>query len=147
MYKVSILVPIYGVEEYIERCCRSLFEQSYQNLEFIFVNDYTPDDSVEVLKTVMDHYPESKDSIRIIDHEKNQGLAASRNTGIDNSNGDFVICVDSDDWLEPRALEILVKKQLEKNADITSGQYLVHYENNECLLPERYYRHKEEMVL
>lgn len=147
MYKVSILVPIYGVEKYIERCCRSLFEQSYHNLEFVFVNDCTPDQSIEVLKKVMDDYPNRKDSIRIISHEKNRGLAASRNTGLDNSQGDFVICVDSDDWLELRALEWLVNKQKERNSDITFGQYLVHYDGLNRLLPSMHYDNQEEMVL
>lgn len=147
MYKVSILVPVYGVERFIERCARSLFEQTYQNLEFVFVNDCTLDRSVEILQKVMADYPDRKDMVRIIDHEKNKGLAASRNTGLDGSVGEFVCCVDSDDWLEMDAIELLVKKQLESEADIVSGNYLVHYENEERLWLSKDCQMKEEMVL
>ena len=148
MYKVSILVPIYGVEQYIERCSRSLFEQTYQNLEFVFVNDCTPDRSVSILKEVIADYPDRKTAIRIVDHEKNQGLAASRNTGLDNSTGDFVYCVDSDDWLETNAIESLVHSQLENDADIVTGVYLVHYDEGKTLLRDpKTFMDKEQMVL
>ena len=147
MYKVSILIPIYGVEQYIERCSISLFSQSYHNLEFVFVNDCTPDQSVDLLKGVAEKYPERKGSVKIINHEKNRGLAASRNTGLDHSTGAFVVCVDSDDWLEPYAIEMLVNKQKENDADIVSGDRLIHYENEEHLFPERDYGDKDQMVL
>lgn len=147
MYKVSVLIPIYGVEQYIERCSRSLLEQSYQNLEFVFVNDCTPDRSIEVLHKVMNDYPERKEVVRIVNHEKNLGLAASRNTCLDQSQGEFVICIDSDDWIELNAIELLVNKQLEKDADIVSGDRLVHYENEERFFKEKDYQNKEQMTL
>ena len=100
MYLVSILVPVYKVEDYIERCARSLFEQTYSNLEFIFVDDCSPDDSVEILGRIMDDYPARKEAVRIIRHNHNRGSAASRNTALDNGSGEFVFAVDSDDWLE-----------------------------------------------
>ena len=146
VYKISVLVPIYGVEQYIERCARSLFEQTYPNLEYVFVNDCTPDRSVDVLLNVMIDYPRRKDMVRIVNHEKNKGLAASRNTGLDNSNGEFICCVDSDDWLELDAIELLVKKQWGSKADIVTGSYLVHYEKEEKLLPMEDYQDKEQMV-
>ena len=120
MYKVSILVPIFGVEKYIERCARSLFEQTYSNLEYIFVNDCTPDKSVEVLENVMVNYPERIENVKILTHEKNRGVAAVRNTALDNACGDFVSLVDSDDWLELDAVELLVSKQLKTDADIVT---------------------------
>lgn len=147
MYKVSILVPVYGVEKYIERCARSLFEQTYQDLEFVFVNDCTPDRSIEVLEAVEKDYPQRENSIKIISHEKNKGLAASRNTGLDYSTGEFVVCVDSDDWLALDAIEQLIKKQMESGADMVSGDRLIHYEDKEELLSERKYKDREQMVL
>lgn len=147
MYKVSILIPIYGVEQYIERCSRSLFEQSYQNLEFVFINDYSPDQSIEILKRVIIDYPELHNNIRIIDHDTNRGLATARNTGLDYSHGEFVICVDSDDWLESKAIEWLVNEQLKNDADIVLGQHIVHYFNKDRLLKERIYLNKEQMTL
>lgn len=96
---VSILVPIYGTEKYIERCTRSLFEQSYSNIEFVFVNDYTPDRSVEILKSILEKYPQQKSNTKIISHDKNRGVAAARNTLLDNATGDYVMWVDSDDYI------------------------------------------------
>ena len=147
MYKVSIIVPVYGVESYIERCARSLFEQSYQDLDFVFVNDCTPDHSIELLKEVINAYPERVDSIKIISHEKNRGLAASRNTGLDHATGEFIMCVDSDDWLALGAVELLVKKQVENDADIVSGNRLVHYEDKDELLSEKSYKDGKQMTL
>lgn len=125
---VSILVPVYNVEAYIERCARSAFEQTYQQLEFVFVDDATPDASIDVLQQVIADYPERRDSIQIVHHATNRGLAAARNTAIASCHGDFVMHVDSDDWLEPEAAELLIKRQQATDADIvyTRGNYLEH---------------------
>ena len=148
MYKVSILVPIYGVEQYIERCSRSLFEQTYENLEIVFVNDCTPDRSIEILKQVMEFYPERKNTVRFVEHEINKGLAATRNTGLVNSTGRFVLCVDSDDWLELNAIELMVNAQVRNEADIVSGGYLVHFaEGKHYLRKSEMYHGKEQMVI
>ena len=147
MYKVSILVPIYGVEQYIERCSRSLFEQTYSNVEFLFVDDCSPDRSVEILNSIIKLYPERKDAVRIISHTMNRGLAASRNTGLANASGDFLVFVDSDDWLELNAIEVLVDKQTEDDADIVSGNYLVHNENEGILLKNRFDIEKSQLIV
>lgn len=123
MYLVSILVPVYGVEKYIERCARSLFEQTYDNLEYIFVDDCSPDNSIAILKRVMEDYPERKEQVRIIRHERNRGLAAARNTALDAAQGSFLSHVDSDDYLDRDAIRLLVEKQVETGADIVSGNY------------------------
>ena len=147
MYKVSIIVPVYGVERYIERCSRSIFEQTYQYLEFVFVDDCSPDRSIDILKKVMSAYPKRKDSVRIVKHKRNRGAAASRNTGLTNSKGDFVFFVDSDDWIELDAIELLVKAQLVCDSDIVYGKYLV-YENDEPrLLKAKEYSDKKGFVL
>ncbi len=127
MYTVSILVPIFNVEQYIERCARSLFEQSYPFLEFVFVNDCTPDKSVDVLHRVMENYPARKQVVKLVNHERNKGVAAARNTLLENATGDFICYVDADDWLEKGAVESLVRKQLETDADIVSGNVFLHY--------------------
>lgn len=119
---VSILVPVYNVEKYIERCARSVFEQSYENLEFIFVDDCTPDNSIAILERVIEDYPDRKKNVQIIHHQKNKGLGAARNTAVEACKGSFVYHVDSDDWLEHNAIELLVNKQLETDADIVSGR-------------------------
>ena len=144
---VSVLIPVYGVEQYIERCARSLFEQTYSNLEYVFVNDCTPDKSIEVLRKAVENYPGRKAHVRIIDHERNRGLAAARNTALDNATGEFVCHVDSDDWLELDAIEKMVEKQLATEADIVSGNMLVHtiWGVEEYYEPK--YNNKEERLL
>ena len=147
MYKVSILVPIYGVEKYIERCARSLFEQIYSNLEYIFVNDCTPDKSMEVLENLMVNYPERIENVKILTHEKNRGVAVVRNTALDNACGEFVSLVDSDDWLELDAIELLVSKQLKTNADIVTGNVYMHYKDHVKELVDKKYQDKNQMLL
>lgn len=119
---VSVLVPVYRVERYIERCVRSLFEQTYQNLEYVFVDDATDDASIDILRRVMTDYPERCDSVKIIRHDSNKGLAAARNTAVASCRGDFVTHVDSDDWMITEAIELLVKKQQETDADIVTAE-------------------------
>lgn len=122
-YLVSVLVPIYGTEKYIERCAVSLFEQTYKNIEYIFVDDCSPDRSVEILQSVINRYPLRKQLTRIVRHNKNMGLGVARNTSILNSKGLFVMHVDSDDYLDKYCIEKCVKAQLLTNADILSVSY------------------------
>lgn len=119
--KVSILVPVYGVERYMEACATSLFRQTYENLEYVFVDDCTPDGSMAVLQQVMDRYPDRAGQVKIVRHEKNRGLGASRKTALAASTGDFVLNVDSDDYLTETAVERLVQRQEETGADIVTG--------------------------
>lgn len=147
MYQVSILVPIYEVEKYIERCARSLFEQTYDNLEYIFVDDCTPDKSIDILKQVMEDYPNRKNQVRIIKHERNRGLAAARNTALDAAQGSFLSHVDSDDYLDRDAIRLLVEKQEETGADIVSGNYYIIQPKRVKKAYEPEYRDQHEMLL
>lgn len=119
-YKVSILIPVYGVEKYIKRCAISLFEQTYSNLEFVFVNDCTCDGSIAILNETIKLYPKREQQVKIIHHKKNRGLAASRNTAVEMATGEFLVHVDSDDWLDSKAVEVAVKMQAQTNADFVS---------------------------
>jgi glycosyltransferase involved in cell wall biosynthesis len=122
-------VPVYGVERYIERCARSLFEQTYLYLDYVFVNDCTPDNSIELLKKVLSDYPIRMPFVKIVNHTQNRGLAAARNTALDYASGDFVFMVDSDDWLEKDAISRLVERQHKTGADIVSGGYCEVFDN------------------
>lgn len=147
MYLVSLLIPVYRVESYIERCSRSLFEQTYSDLEYIFVDDCSPDNGVGILESVLNDYPSRKPAVKIIHHKSNKGLASARNTLLDNANGEFVCFVDSDDWLELHAIECLVKQQIDTGSDIVSGNAYMYTENGIQKLYEPTYHDKEEMVL
>lgn len=127
--KISICVPIYGVENYIEKCARSLFEQTYSNIEYIFVDDGSPDQSIGKLKLVINDYPERFKYIKIITHTNNRGLAAARNTSIAHATGDFILCVDADDSIDTHLVEKLVAKQQEKDADIVCFDIKVLFNN------------------
>lgn len=118
IYKVSILVPIYGVEKFISKCAHSLFSQTYDNIEYVFVDDCTPDDSVKVLEDVLVQYPERKASVKIIRHEINKGLSTARNTAFDNSSGEYVMHVDSDDYLDENAIEACIDSVISTGAEI-----------------------------
>mgnify|MGYP000541624267 CR=1 FL=1 len=109
---VSVIVPIYGVEPYIEKCARSLFEQSLENMVFIFVNDCTPDKSVEILRQVIEDYPRRYLQIQIIEHEENRGLAMARNSGLLIAKGEYIIHCDSDDWVELDMYEEMYEKAM-----------------------------------
>lgn len=115
---VSIIVPIYGVEQYIEKCGRSLMEQTLQDVEYVFVDDCTPDNSMEILQQVLGDYPHRKAQVKILHNETNQGAAQSRRNGMTVCTGEYVICVDSDDFVAPDYCEKLYTKAAQEKADI-----------------------------
>lgn len=124
--KVSILVPIYGVEQYIEQCAISLFEQTYKDIEYIFVDDCSTDASIQKLESLLSIYPHKKPYVKFVRHDRNRGLGASRKTALAASTGDYIFNVDSDDYIPLNAVEKLVEVQRRTDADIVSGafQYL-----------------------
>ncbi len=125
--KVSILVPIYGVERAIETCAESLFSQTYEQLEYIFVDDCSPDRSTEILQEVLSRHPHRQDQVTILRHDRNRGLGAARLTALMAATGEFVIHVDSDDWLTTDAVERLVNRQQETGADVVDGGFVERY--------------------
>ncbi len=129
MMKVSILVPVYGVEKYVGQCSRTLFGQTYDNIEYVFVDDCTPDDSVVVIRQVLAEYPHREQQVNIVRHDHNRGLGAARKTALEAATGDFVLNVDSDDYLSLDAVEKLVACQQQTGADIVSGNYSSHFED------------------
>lgn len=127
---VSILVPVYGVEKYIEICAISIFEQTYHNIEVIFVNDCTKDKSIEILiKLIKIKYSHLNPRINIINHIENKGLAGARNTALDNAKGDFVLHLDSDDYLNKDAIELLIEEAIKTSADIVFSDANIIYPN------------------
>lgn len=131
MIKVSVIVPVYKVEKFIERCVRSLMGQSLQDVEYIFVDDATPDDSIQILNRVIADYPDKADSVKILTHEKNGGLPAARNTGLAAATGEYIFHCDSDDYVEPNMLESLYRVAKERRADIVWCDWYLSFETNE----------------
>ena len=124
---ISVVIPVYKVEQYIERCARSLFGQTLKKIEYIFVNDCTPDRSMDVLQKVINDYPERWTSIRIINHEQNMGQSSARNTGLYAATGKYIIYCDSDDWVEADMYECMYNEAEEKNADIVGCDFWEDY--------------------
>ena len=112
---ISVIVPVYNVEKYVERCIRSLTQQTYRNIEIIVVDDGSPDNA----GALCDELSRCDKRIRVI-HQKNQGLSGARNTGINEAKGAYLAFVDSDDWVQEDLLETLYKLLIEYNAQIAA---------------------------
>ena len=111
--KVSIIVPVYNVEKYLEKCLDSIVKQTYENIEIILVDDGSTDKS----GTILDQYAEMDNRISVI-HKKNEGVSTARNTGIEAARGEYICFADADDYLMPDYVEYLLTLAVDKNADI-----------------------------
>ena len=125
MPKVSVIIPVYGVEKYIERCARSLFEQTLDDIEYLFIDDCTPDHSIDILKQVLESYPQRKNQVVIHRMEMNSGQAAVRKWGMLNVTGDYIIHCDSDDWVDRDMYRAMYEKALGTDADMVVCDYVV----------------------
>lgn len=139
MPKVSVIIPVYGAECYIERCARSLFEQTLDDIEYIFVDDCTPDKSMEVLERVMDDYPDRAGQVRIIRMPQNGRQAAARAAGMKAALGDYIIQCDPDDWVDLHYYEDLYLTAVEHNADIVQGAFMFHENGFVTLHPSPFF--------
>ena len=146
-YLVSIIIPVYGVEKYIERCANSLFAQTYSNIEYVFVNDCTPDRSIERLNEVLKKNPARKASVNVVENITNCGLAAVRNIGVKHCHGQFLMHVDSDDWLDVDVVEKCVKKQIETDADIIAFDRNIYLRDGIRKVSAREANTKEEFLV
>jgi glycosyltransferase involved in cell wall biosynthesis len=143
--KVSILVPFYKVENYVGRCVESLFTQTYKNIEYVFVNDCTPDKSMEVINEMIDKYGVSS-QCKMIVHNQNQGISASRNDCLDNMTGDYFLFIDSDDYIDKDMVELLVEAAVKENADISGCGYIEEYADHSVEHPQKYSNDHNEMM-
>lgn len=126
--RVSVIVPIYNVAQYIERCAESLFNQTLrEGIEFIFVDDCSPDSSVEIVENLLSRYPYRESQTRIIRHDKNRGSAAARATGHEVASGRYIIHCDSDDWVERDMYEKMLSIAEDNHADIVVCDYFGEY--------------------
>ena len=116
--KVSVIVPIYKVEPYLDQCVQSIVNQTYKNLEIILVDDGSPDNS----PAMCDAWAEKDNRIRVI-HKENGGFSSARNAGLDAATGDYIQFVDSDDWILPDMTAALVSCAVKENADVVRCGY------------------------
>lgn len=128
--KLSVIIPIYGVENSIEKCAESLFRQTLDDIEYIFVNDCTPDRSMLVLQSVINRYPDRSNQIRIINLLVNSRQAAARNAGLMQAKGEYVIHCDPDDWVDPTLYEDMYSLATGHDYDIVSCDYFIESKND-----------------
>ena len=111
---ISVIVPVYNVEEYLTQCIESIINQTYTNLEIILVDDGSTDQSGKIC----DEYAIKDDRIQVI-HKENRGVGSARNVGLDTSKGEYVSFVDSDDYVDKNYIKILLKQMLEHNVQVS----------------------------
>lgn len=128
MIELSIITPFYKAEKYIVRCVQSLMEQTLKDgIEFIFIDDCSPDNSLELLKSVINSYPKRKGQIHIIHHTKNLGVTQSRRDGLQNAKGKYIGWCDADDWLEANMFEKMLNAAIINNTDVVVCNYIEHW--------------------
>ena len=120
--RVSIVVPVYGVEKYVGRCFDSIVAQTYHNLECVFVDDCGNDSSMEIVRERISGYRGNVD-FKIIRHAQNRGLSAARNTGADSASGEYVYFLDGDDLITPDCIALLAAPLRERRVDFVLGNY------------------------
>ncbi len=129
--KVSVIIPVYNCEAFLPQCIDSLRAQTMQEIEMIFVCDASPDDSLSILR----RYEAMDSRIRVIAFDRNRGVSAARNAGIELASGEYVIFCDSDDWIEPQMYARLYELAKEHDADIAFCRVFKDYESKQENVP------------
>ena len=140
---ISVITPFYKVAPFVERCTRSLLEQTLEDVEFIFVDDASPDESRAIIERVAAEY---KRDVRILTHIHNQGLPAARNTGLAVAKGDFIYHCDSDDYLEPTMLEVMYRVATEQQADYVYCDFYLDFGTSRRVMVNPDYTDPEQMI-
>jgi glycosyltransferase involved in cell wall biosynthesis len=122
MYKVTLAMPVYNVEKYIERALLSALNQTFESIEYLLIDDRGSDNSISLAKEIIKNHPRGKD-VRIIAHEVNIGTGATKNTAIDNAQGEFLYFMDSDDEITPDCISLLYNKMLETPVDFVAASH------------------------
>ena len=120
---VSVVIAVYNVSMYIEQCVRSLFGQTMRDIEYIIVDDASSDGSMDIVKKVLKEYPDRENHVSLIFHQENQGVASTKNEGIQRASGDYLIIIDPDDYVELDMMEVMYQKAQESGADIVICDY------------------------
>ena len=144
--KVSVIVTIFNREKYIKECVQSLFEQTLDNIEYVFVDDASKDRSIEELTLLMYKFPKRIPQVKIIRLKYNGGVANARNVGLQNSTGEYVIHADSDDWIDKEMYEILYQKAIDTDADIIGCNITHEYPSMTTVLKQHYGNTIEENI-
>lgn len=132
--KVSVIIPVFKAENDIARCCQALLGQTLDNIEYVFVDDCSPDNSVAIIEKTLEEYPHRKPAMKILHQPKNMGVSACRQLGLDNASGEYVIHCDSDDWPEMDMYETLYNIAIKEDAEVVCCDYIVEYESKSIVV-------------
>lgn len=148
-FKISLIAPIYGVEKYIGKFAESVLGQTYQDIQFIFVNDGTKDRSMDILNSLIKEKYSFLEPRIIIVNKENEGLPMARKTGLEHAEGEYILFADSDDWLETDAVEKVMAKAVETDADIVYFDLIKEYGHRTSYKRERDYTaaQKEDFIM
>ena len=135
---ISIIVPVYNTENYLEKCLYSLVNQTYKNIEIIIIDDGSTDNSMNIIQK----FVLADNRVKVIS-QKNQGLSGARNTGMNNANGDYIMFIDSDDWIEIDTCEKAINASEKYNADVVFWSYIKEFSD---LQKDNYLFDKTEII-
>ncbi len=146
--KVSVIIPVYRVERFVERCAESLMSQSMrEGVEFIFVDDATPDDSIALVRKVVERHPERAAQVRILTHEYNKGLPSARNTGLSVAKGKYIFHCDGDDYVDNDMLEFLTNYAETEDAEFLWCDWYLTFEDKERYMVQPKFANAEEVLI
>ncbi len=144
MPKVSVIVPVYKVEAFAGRCAEALMQQSFEDAEFIFVDDASPDGSMDIISRVTERFPDR--TVKFLVHETNKGLPAARNTGLAEACGEYVWHCDSDDWPEHDFIEEMYAAAAAADADIAYCDFWLDYGDRRRYMSNPGYTRAKDML-
>lgn len=121
---VSVIIPVYNAEAFIEKCCISLFEQTLNEIEYVFVNDQSKDKSLDIINSVLKRYPQKLPKVKIINNYKNLGVSRTRQIGLENATGIYIIHCDPDDWVDVTLYESMYNTARNTNSEIVICDYI-----------------------
>ncbi len=145
-YLVSILIPIYRASDFIEKCAVSVFSQTFQSIEYVFVDDASPDDSVEKLENILERFQNRKKDVVILRNKTNKGISDSRQRAFDRATGRYFLAMDSDDWIEKDMVEKLVQRAENEKSDITYCSYFRTFSDNEVIEKPLFSTNKKTLI-
>ncbi len=140
---ISVIIPVYKIERFAERCAKSLMEQDFQDVEFIFVDDASPDGSMAIIRRVCGEYDRD---IKYLIHDINKGLPAARNTGMAAASGIFIYHCDSDDYLEPTMLKDLYESATRERADFAYCDFYLDFGSSKRYMTNPDFIDPERMI-
>lgn len=123
--KISVIIPVYNTEKYLERCINSVVNQNFRDVEIIIINDCSEDNSLKII----DKYKNKDKRVKIINKIKNEGLSSARNSGIEIAKGEYILHIDSDDWIEQGYLNDIYEVAQKNDADMVITDFYIDYDN------------------